>query len=201
MTRYGMAIDVDHCCGCHACAFACKAEHGTPSGVWWSKVLPKEKGKYPTVKLYFLPVLCMQCSNAPCVHVCPTNASHVRKDGIVDMDYSACMGCKYCEAVCPYGARTFIEEIKPYYPEHGFTPYELHMNKYHLKGTVEKCNFCAERIDKGEVPACVDACPATARFFGDLDDPNSELMYQIARRNGQPLAGELGTQPKVFYLY
>jgi Fe-S-cluster-containing dehydrogenase component len=200
MARYGMVIDLKRCTGCHGCAVACKAENGTPPGVWWSKVLVHEEGKYPSARILHTPVLCMHCENAPCVDVCPTGASYKRPDGVVAVDYDKCMGCKYCETACPYDARTLVDEIKPYYPEFGFTPYEQLMYQKHQEGVVEKCNFCTERVAQGKEPACVATCPSYARFFGDLDDPNSEVSKLIAQRGGYQLLPELGTEPSVYYL-
>ena len=200
MARYGMVIDLKNCIGCHACAIACKAENGTPPDVWWSKVLTGEVGKYPNARITYKPVLCMHCQNAPCVDVCPTGASFKRADGIVVVDYDKCMGCGYCRVVCPYDARTFVEKIEPYYPEFGLTPYEEVMYKKHQAGVAEKCNFCLERVAQGQEPACVETCPAYARHFGDLDDPNSEVSKLIAERHGYQLLPELGTEPSVYYL-
>ena len=200
MARYGMVIDLSRCIGCYACVIACKAENGTPPEVWWSKVLTSEVGKYPSARIVYTPLLCMHCQNAPCVDVCPTGATYKRANGIVAVDYNKCMGCRYCEIACPYGARTLLEEIKPYYPEFGFTPYEEMMYKKHQKGVVEKCNFCMERVDQGKEPACVQTCAANARVFGDLDDPNSEVSKLIAQRHGYQLLPELGTEPSVYYL-
>ena len=198
--RYGMVIDLKMCTACHACAFACKAQNGTPPGMWWSKVVPHEIGKYPSAHIYYTPLLCMHCQNPPCVAVCPTGASHKRKDGIVEVDYDKCMGCGYCRIACPYDARTFVKEVKPYYPEFGFTPYEDLMYAKHQAGVAEKCNFCKDRVAKGEEPACVATCPAYCRHFGDLDDPNSEVSQLIASRHGEQLMPELGTDPSVYYV-
>ena len=200
MARYAMVIDQKRCIGCHACAMACKQENGTSDGVWWSKVRVQETGRFPNTGLTFTPMLCMHCQNAPCVEVCPTGASFKRADGIVLVNYDACIGCRYCEAACPYGARTFMEQLKPYYPGRGLTPYEQVMQKKHQQGVVEKCNFCLERFNVGKEPACVATCPAYARHFGDLDDPNSEVSKLIARRHGYQLMPELGTNPSVYYL-
>ncbi len=200
MTRYGMVIDLKKCVGCTACAMACKAENGTPPGVWWSKVTASETGKFPNARRTILPTQCMHCAKAPCVNVCPTGATTKRADGIVMVDYKKCIGCKLCEVACPYGARTFVQAIKPYYEKMGLTPYEKLMYAKHQAGVEEKCNFCADRVAAGKPPACVATCLSYARFFGDLDDPNSEVSKLIASRKGYQLKPELGTNPSVYYL-
>ncbi len=200
MPRYGMVIDLKACIACHACSVACKAENGTPAGVWWSKVLTTEKGKFPAAAIVSTPMLCMHCGNPPCVAVCPTGASYKRADGLVLVNYDACMGCRYCEAACPYGARTFIESIKGYYPGQPLVPYEQVSYTRHQVGVEEKCTFCIERFNQGKEPACVATCPAYARHFGDLSDPNSEVSQLISQRQGFQLLPELGTDPSVYYL-
>ena len=131
--------------------------------------------------------------------VCPTGASYKRADGIVAVDYDKCMGCRYCETACPYGARTFIDAIRGYFAQ-GLTPYEQVMYAKHQVGVEEKCNFCMDLVARGEEPACVKTCIGHARHFGDLDNPNSEVAQLIAQRRGYQLLPELGTNPSVYYL-
>jgi len=198
--RYGIAIDLKRCIACHSCAIACKTENGTPPGVYWSKVLTKEEGRYPGTKMIFLPLLCMHCQSAPCAEVCPTGATKIREDGIVVVDYEKCMGCRYCEAACPYDARQYVKEIKPYQPDGIFTPYEDVMYSKHATGIVEKCTMCSHRIDQGLEPACVATCSSAARYFGDLNDMNGDFVKTIARKGGRQLNAHLGTNPSVYYI-
>jgi len=197
--RYGMAIDLKRCTDCNSCAIACKTEHGTPNHVYWSKVLVYEKGKFPATSMVFLPVLCMHCQDAPCLNVCPTAATYKREDGIVLVNYDHCMGCRYCELACPYDARVFLEEIKPYHPDGVLIPYEEKVFKNHHLGVEEKCTFCVERVDKGMEPTCVQTCPAYARYFGDINDPTSEISRIISQNHAKPLMDHLGTHSSVFY--
>lgn len=197
--RYGMVIDLKRCVGCKACTLACKVQNGTPRGVFWQRVVQKEIGKWPNANRVYLPTACMHCENAPCVDVCPTGASYKRSDGIVAVDYDKCMGCRYCETACPYGARTFIDALRGYFPQ-GLTPYEQVMYAKHQVGVEEKCNFCMDLVAGGEEPACVNTCIAHARYFGDLDNPNSDVAKLIVQRRGYQLLPELGTNPSVYYL-
>ena len=115
------------------------------------------------------------------------------------IDYNKCAGCKACITACPYEARAYVEEIRGYYGD-VLTPYEEFGYKKHQKGVVEKCNFCYERLQKGLEPACVEVCPTSCRYFGDLDDPNSEVSKLLRARYSFQLLAELGTQPSVSYL-
>lgn len=204
MTRPGFVIDLKKCFGCYACQIACKAEHLSPPGVFWSRVLKGENGKYPNVIRGYLPILCMQCSEPECMKVCPTKATTQRPDGIVEVDGEKCMGCKYCAIVCPYGARYFIEEWRSYFPDQPLTPFEEYARQQWIEkygeGVSTKCNFCIERIEKGLQPACVECCPGKARYFGDLEDPESEVSILIKTEYGFQLNPELGTDPSVYYL-
>lgn len=199
MARWGMVIDLARCVGCYSCVMACKAENGTSKGVFWARVLEKEVGTFPSAERIFLPVVCNHCKEPACLEVCPTGATSQREDGIVTVDYDKCIGCRYCLMACPYNVRTFIDEIEGYFPK-ALTPYEEYKNQEWQVGTVTKCTFCVHRVDEGLEPACVVTCPCTARVFGDLDDPNSEVSKLIRERAGSQLRPEFGTEPSVYYL-
>ena len=199
--RYGMVINLQRCIGCDACTMACKTANGTPPGIFWSHVIHKEVGEYPTARMDYTPVLCMHCKNAPCVTACPTGASIKEANGIVHVDKGKCIGCKQCVVVCPYQARWFLDtKIKGYFPEFGLTKKEERNYADFDFGKVTKCNFCLDRVAVGDEPACVHTCPADARIFGDLDDPNSEVSKLLRYRGPQPLGPEFGTEPSVFYI-
>ena len=210
-----MVIDLKKCVGCYSCHMACKAENATPPGVFWARVLEKEQGEYPTVTRTFLPVVCNHCKEPPCVEVCPTGATSKRDDGIVIVNFDECIGCRSCLIVCPYQQRSFLDNDQTeYFPGQGLTPYEVLGKKFkkYQKGTVFKCDFCREKIDKAldrsmepgidreATPACVLACPARARYFGDIDDPGSEVSCLIRDKKGFQLHPEFSTEPSVYYL-
>jgi Fe-S-cluster-containing dehydrogenase component/formate-dependent nitrite reductase membrane component NrfD len=171
-------IDLKRCIGCHACTIACKAEHDIPVGVNRCWVKTVEKGTFPDTQRLFFPVLCNQCEEAPCVSICPTNALYKRRDGIVDLNGDACIGCKACMVACPYD-QLFIDPNTR---------------------TAEKCNFCANRVENELQPACVSVCPTSCRIFGDLDDELSEVAQIVQRQSFNVRKPEKGTGPKVFYL-
>lgn len=176
--RWAMVIDLRKCIGCHSCAVACKSENGVPLGVYRSWVKQIEKGKYPNVRKYFLPSLCNNCGNPICLSNCPTQATYQRDDGIVMIDEHRCIGCKYCIASCPYDVRA----VNP------------------LKKIVQKCYWCVHRVDAGLEPACVNTCPARARVFGNIMNPDSEVSKLIATQPVRVLKRELATNPHVFYI-
>jgi dimethyl sulfoxide reductase iron-sulfur subunit len=197
--RYGMVIDLRSCVGCNACSLACRQEHGTSSGILYSRVLNRESGHYPHTRFDILPMLCMHCDDPPCEKVCPTKATHVLSNGIVAVDADKCIGCRRCMSACPYGAR-FFNDNKEYFPGRGRTAYEAAKAGAHRQGTVEKCSFCADRVAAGQEPACVQSCTAKARTFGDLDDRSSAVSTLIVKFGGKPLHPEYGTRPKVYFL-
>lgn len=197
--RWGFAIDLKRCNGCQSCTVACKAENGTPPGIFWTRVIEKEEGKYPFAFTVFMPSRCNHCSDPPCVPVCPTGATYVRdQDNLVLVNQDQCVGCHSCVVACPYQARSIAESERGYYGEH--TPYEAVAYAKWQPNTAQKCTMCAHRIDRGRKPACAETCPTQALIFGDLNDPRSPASVAIATRpHFQPHA-ELGTDPNVYYL-
>ena len=199
MKRWGMVIDLRRCIGCNTCTLACKIQNGTPPGIFYRKVMEKVSGKYPAVRRTYLPVQCMHCEDPPCVAACPSGVFSKREDGIVLIDSDKCYGARACRMACPYNAITFLEEIKSYFPD-GMTATEEIWYSNHRAGTAEKCDFCADRVDEGLDPACVQACPTDAMVFGDLNDPHSEVSTLIKSRAGSQLHSELGTNPSIYYI-
>jgi len=199
MTRYGMVIDLKRCVGCDTCTIACKATNATTRGILWNRVLKYETGKYPNSRLKFLPVSCMHCKEPECEKVCPSGATTRREDGIVVVDNDKCIGCRYCMIACPYASRYYFNEVRNYYTGY-VTPYEEIGYQKHKLGTVEKCDFCVDRVERGLEPSCVVSCTGNARFFGDLDDPGSEVSRLIKDRGGFVLNPEMNTEPSIYYL-
>lgn len=171
-------------------------------------MIDTSSGSYPNTSIFYLPVTCQHCDNAPCVKACPVSGTYRREeDGTVQLRIERCVGCRYCMAACPYGVRVFNWAEPKHLPEHG-TGYQgvvkdegwIIYSPERPKGVVEKCTLCIHRITDGQEPFCVAMCPARARFFGDLDDPNSEVSKLVKERSGVRLLEELGTQPKTYYL-
>jgi molybdopterin-containing oxidoreductase family iron-sulfur binding subunit len=142
---------------------------------------------------------CQHCENPACTRVCPVGATYKRKeDGVVIQDYDKCIGCRMCIAACPYtGVRSFNWEEPQYYLDFAVGDASV---PAHQKHVVEKCTFCNHRLAKGEEPACVNLCPGRARYFGDLNDPESKVSKLIASRECKQLLPEKGTNPSVYYL-
>ena len=196
MTHFGMLIDVSTCSGCSACSMACKYQNATPAGMYWTKVIHGEEGRYPDVRQTVLPIACQHCTNAPCVRVCPTGASHYDENGNVQIDYDKCIGCRMCMAACPYNARVFNWNEPVRDPDFNYGDKDVPVRP---KGVVEKCTMCKERTDRGDEPMCVKCCLSKARIFGDLDDPDSEVSRTVRERGAKVLLEEQGTRPQVYY--
>ena len=202
MPKLGMVIDLKRCMGCHTCALGCKMQNNVPMGMLWNRILTdggedvdSARGEFPNLHKSWMPLACLHCENAPCVKVCPVGATFKDKDGRVLINYDRCIGCRYCMAACPYNARVFNWQAPVREP--GFSYGDAPVRP---KGVVEKCTLCVERTSKGKEPVCVEVCPAKARIFGDLDDPNSAVAKAVRERNGQQLLAEKGTKPQVYYL-
>jgi Fe-S-cluster-containing dehydrogenase component len=209
--RWVMVIDLRKCIGCNACTIACIAENHLPPGVVYRPVLDEEIGEYPNVSRRFVPRPCMQCDEPPCVPVCPTRATYKRPDGVVEINYNQCIGCRYCVTACPYSARTFDfgENYTDGTPKP--QPYERTLSPEYGKkwdrsrggspvGNVRKCQFCLHRLEVGMLPACVTTCVGIATFFGDANDPDSLVSELTGKPNLMILKEEMGTKPKVYYL-
>lgn len=203
--RYGMAIDLKRCIGCHTCSVACKSANNLPNNIWWNRVLTiggetmdTPAGTYPNNQLQYLPVNCQHCENPSCVKACPVGATYKREeDGIVIQDYDKCIGCRMCMVACPYNARSFNWSKPEYYVDFPLGDYDAPVHQYNV---VEKCTFCVNRIARDEKPACMELCIGRARYWGDLDDPNSEVSKAIKGRAYVKLLEEKGTKPSIFYL-
>lgn len=212
--RYGMVIDIkkfqqDPSLGEKAVA-ACHAVHNVPQfpdkkdeikWIWmtnFENAFPEKPSRFmdEATKNHKLPILCNHCDQPPCVRACPTKATFRNKDGMVVMDYHRCIGCRFCMAACPYGARSFnwrepaefVKNLNRDFPRR-------------MRGVVEKCTFCDERVSAGKQPACVEACgESKAIVFGNLNDPNSEIRKMLKENHTIQRNPALGTIPSVFYI-
>ena len=206
MTRLAIGVNLRRCIGCNTCALACKMQNNVPDGMLWNRVLTEgceqfdgAEGTYPHLTRTYLPLACQHCENPACVKVCPVGATYKDPEtGVVRQDYDKCIGCRMCMSACPYnGVRSFNWEEPAYGVDYALGDADA---PKHQKHTVEKCTFCYQRISKGEEPACMDLCPARARHWGDLDDPESEVSKLVASRSYKQLLPDMGTKPSVYYL-
>lgn len=204
--KWIMVIDLAKCDGCGTCIKACSKMHFVPPERQWIKVLKMQNSEKTAP--YFFPQPCYHCDNPPCTKVCPVDATFKRSDGTVLIDNERCIGCRFCMAACPYGARSFNwgsphdppEALaEGYSPEHGF-PRRI--------GTVEKCDFCPDMAEMGMLPACVSSCPMGVLYYGDENEDTvtngqgeiERLSKLLMNRGGYRQLEELGTQPRVYYL-
>lgn len=184
--RYGMVIDTRHCVGCQTCTVSCKISNEVPGNAQWNHmesldgdVLYQSTGTFPATTLAFRPMLCNHCEDPACAHNCPTGAMHKDEEtGVVLVDQGVCIGCGYCKWTCPYGAPSMDD----------------------VNHVMSKCTFCIDRVKEGIEPFCVASCPANARIFGDLNDPESEVSKLLRANHGQQYKPEAGTSPNVYYI-
>ena len=206
--HWGMVINLDKCIGCEYCLRACSAVNDVAPDKPWNIVV---EDRTESGRKFFFSRPCLHCQHAPCVEVCPVQATYVRDDGIVIMDYDRCIGCRYCEVACPFDARKFNWEERE--DENAFVPtWGVPEVERRSRGVVEKCTFCVHRIDSalqkgllpGEqveaTPACVNACPVGARTFGDMNNPDSTISHILNENPTLQLREELGTNGSVYYI-
>ncbi len=211
--KWVMVIDQQKCIGCDACTVSCNSENNLPPGVVYRPVPKEEIGTFPDVAWRFTPRPCMHCDNPPCVPGCPVRATWKREDGIVEIDYDICIGCRNCIAACPYNARTadfgdffgrHTPQIMDYETRPNFEYSEEWVRKPHSHrspiGNARKCTFCLHRIREGMLPSCVTTCLGGATSFGDYNDKNSLVHELIGSSRTTRLKEELGTIPSVYYL-
>ncbi len=217
-TEFGYGLDLSRCVGCRRCVYSCVDENNQSRDpqIHWIQVLQMDKDKgidfthsnvhynpvnVPEEGQFYVPVSCQQCRNPQCITVCPVKATWQERDGIVVIDYDWCIGCRYCMAACPYGARHF-NWAEPNIPSEEVIP-ETHYlgNRPRKKGVMEKCTFCIQRVRNNKYPACVEVCPVGARKFGNLLDPESEIRYILENKRVLVLKGELNTLPKFYYFF
>lgn len=204
--RYGMAINTKRCIGCHTCSVKCKMENNVPNGLWWNQTrtvggeaMDTPSGNFPNTEMSYLTISCMHCENPACTKVCPVGATYKDPEtGIVRQDADKCIGCRMCMAACPYtGVRSFNWDEPAFHIDVTTGGAAV---PAHQKHTVEKCTLCYHRTSQGKAPACSEVCPARARVFGDLDDPDSEVSRLIREEGYEQLLPHEGTDPSLFYL-
>ena len=211
-------LNLTRCIGCRKCVHACVQENNQSRNpeIQYIRVLKLPHGsmdlekaehhynpdQVPEKGFFYMPVQCQQCKNPPCVKVCPVHATWQEKDGITVIDYDWCIGCRYCEAACPYWARRF-NFTKPEIPKDRLNPDMAYLgNRPRKQGVMEKCHFCIQRTRVGRYPACLEVCPVGARKFGNVLDPNSEVATILrTKRVFIQLKEELGTSPRFFYYF
>jgi len=189
MAKWGMVIDISKCTGCYACFIACKDEYwdndyppytaGQPKhGQFWMNLIKKERGVYPNIKVAYIPYLCMQCEDAPCLKDAKDGAIYTRPDGIVVIDPEKAVGQKYLVETCPYEVIFWNEERK----------------------LPQKCTFCVHRVLEGKLPRCIQSCPSGCLQFGDLDDPNSEVAKLLKSAKAEVYHPDFSPKNNVYYI-
>lgn len=211
------ALNLSRCIGCRKCVHACVAENNQSRSpeIQYIRVLEMPRGttnieqgnhhydrpQVPDDKHYYIPIQCHQCAHPPCVKVCPVEATWQEADGITVIDYDWCIGCRYCEAACPYWARRF-NFTEPHLPQEQLNADMSYLsNRPRDKGVMEKCHFCLHRTRAGRMPACLEVCPTGARKFGNVLDTQSEVSQILKNKRIFVLKEEVGTLPRFFYYF
>ena len=213
---FGYALNLTTCRGCRRCSEACHREnnHDRVTRSSYIRVFEIDKGTLdlargetvyhhpvPQPGKFYMPIQCQHCGKPPCVDVCPVKATWKEPDGLVVIDYDWCIGCRYCQAACPYHARRF-NWARPEVPAAEVNPAQAYLsNRIRPRGVMEKCTFCLQRTRRGRLPACLEACPAGARVFGDLADPGSSVSQVLERKRVFVLKEEQGTVPTFYYFF
>lgn len=223
MTQFVRVIDTKRCMGCRSCVAACAVENYYTPDAAWNVMMEVEDGAYPNVRKTFTTMNCMHCENPSCKAACDlVGAKAISKNeyGVVLIDYEKCIGCGYCAAVCPYGVPQLNKSVAPLVPEKGPVGFEAipaserHPTHRKRANVAEKCTFCWHKLEKAiaegkkdrigkdqaYTPTCDLVCPTQARFFGDLDDPDSTVARVIAEKRATRLKQEFGTGPRVYYV-
>jgi Fe-S-cluster-containing dehydrogenase component len=216
--RWVQTLDLSACLGCGQCQQACFEENNQnrDPAIYWIEMLRSHDQKIwllhhtesyhrpPTETddhKFYLPTGCQQCESPACVSACPVKATWKEPDGITVVDYNWCIGCRYCMAACPYGARRF-NWAHVTLPDADLNPSMHYLgNRPRMYGVVEKCTFCIQRTRLGYEPACVTVCPVGARKFGDVNDPTTEVHYIVNRVRTIQLKHDLGTEPRFYYYF
>lgn len=226
MTRYAMILNLHDCVGCGTCDIVCKIENEVPQGVFLSHHITEMTGTFPKVDFSYRPIMCNHCEDPACAKVCPTGALHKDEVGLTVVEPSQCIACSSCANACPYNAITpapsntaasdlgkvpqLIEDctasgeevqeaVKAEYPMHdpALDEYDLPLVS---KGAALKCQMCKHLVYHGDVPRCVEACPAKARIFGDEEDIYGEIHQLKEQYDASVLLPESGTEPHVYYI-
>ena len=212
--KFAYGLNLTKCNGNRLCVAACQKENNLDRSFGYIKVLEIDKGtinlekgnRYyegtvPKEGKFYLPIQCNQCEQPPCTRACPIQATWKEPDGIVVVDYDWCIGCRYCQAACPYEARHFNFHT-PEIPAEEINPNQSYLsNRIRKRGVIEKCTFCLHRTRNGKFPACLEACPTGARKFGNILDTNSDIYYIMKHKNVFVLKEDLNTIPQFFYYF
>jgi molybdopterin-containing oxidoreductase family iron-sulfur binding subunit len=212
--EFGYAFNISKCQGYRSCVEACINENNLDrsADTQYIRIFEMKDGEVnldeadvsfehdvPAEGHFYLGTQCFQCADPPCVKVCPVGATWQEPDGITVIDYDWCIGCRYCMAACPYGARRF-NWSEPVIPKGDVNPNQHYLgNRARKTGVVEKCTYCIHRTRNGQLPACAEACPTGARVFGNLLDPNSEVRWVLANKKVFRLKEDLKTEPRFWY--